>query len=309
MILSAEIVKQFDYFTDKKVVSVTPISGGLSNHNYRVDLTDCVVLFRIFGGIVTQSNRYAEFASQQLACHLGVAPEPLVHYEASSCPNDFEHWCRCNDVVNNGVMITQFYHGVPLTKDQDIATEQLIALAENMATLHAQPTVSTLNLSHAGPAQLDDYWQLFTEKNAEDCEIYAQLLATLSTLHFEQDTIIHGDLNRSNLLIGEHGQCIVDWEFSVVGDRYFDLATVVIEFSLSCQDTEVLLNHYTAACAVDIDRSRLRMMTLYYVGLCWLWQGPLPLDAATLESYQQRYKRQVVQLLGASANPASFSTK
>lgn len=309
MNLSADIIRQFDYFIHKEIVAVTPINGGLCNHNYRVELSDGVVFFRVFGGVVTQSNRYAEFSSQQLAFNVGLAPEPLVHYQPLLCPDDFKHWCQGNGVVNNGAMITEFYPGVPLTKHQQISPEGLTHLAKNMATLHGQPVISALSLSDGGLMQLDDYWQIFNDKSAQHRDIYQQLISTLSTLHFNQDTIIHGDLNRSNLLFSDQGQCIVDWEFSVLGDRYFDLATVSIEFSLSPQDIELLLQRYTKACAENIDRSKLQLMMLYYVGLCWLWQGPLPLNAATLASYQQRYKHQLVQLLGATANAGSFSTK
>jgi len=62
---------------------------------------------------------------------------------------------------------------------------------------------------------------------------------------FDYDPILcHNDLNPQNILWHHNNPTLIDWEYAGENDRYFDLASVVVEFGLDTAKLEAFLAAY-----------------------------------------------------------------
>lgn len=53
----------------------------------------------------------------------------------------------------------------------------------------------------------------------------------------------HNDLHPKNILFGDKIK-LIDWEHAGVTDRYYDLASIIIEFKMTTQEEKIFLNAY-----------------------------------------------------------------
>jgi thiamine kinase-like enzyme len=81
--------------------------------------------------------------------------------------------------------------------------------------------------------------------------------------------LCHNDLVHSNIIGGETVR-LIDWEYSAVGDPYFDLATVVRHHQLHADRVENFLNAYFEAPGKE-HFSRLEAFCHLYDRLAALW--------------------------------------
>ena len=63
---------------------------------------------------------------------------------------------------------------------------------------------------------------------------------------------------------------LIDWEFASVNDRYFDLASVCIEFDLDNKDEMYFLEHYFNI-SEEIYKEKLSGYKAIYKALCKQW--------------------------------------
>jgi len=300
VLLPVELLRQFDYFNRRTILAISQIHQGLCNKNYRVDCADGSVLFRVFGPEIDEAGRAQEFAMLEFAHQIAIAPRPLAYYGAQRCPESFRRWCHEHKLVNRGAMISEFFDGQRLSQLREINPQQLALLAKQIARLHHHGTTSLTHQSQApyGLALLQQYWQLFKHKNSLSQQRYQGLKNNIAQLSFEHNCLIHGDLNGGNLLINEHRLSIIDWEFCSAGDRYFDLATVMVELDLSdCASKHFVQAYCDNLEITGVNSKKLQSMQVYYLGLCWLWQ-PNSLSGSALVAYQQRYADKLDQMLG-----------
>jgi len=272
MSLSPEVVASFDFFDNKDVTAITAIKVGLCNQNYRVDYHGGHVLFRVCGEGASAQQRQYEYAAQNAAYRINIAPKPLKHYPCSDTPPAFNQWCEQSNQINCGVMISEFFDGGRWSDLKDISDESLAKLATQMASLH-QMDFSLDEQPHDGLVLLASYWQCYQDKGPVEVERYQRLTSQLSSLVFTPDCMTHRDLNATNILTNGQQQVIIDWEFCGAGDRYLDLATVIIELGLNHSQLDRLLTCYQQQSTSDVlDSEKLAQCQLYYVAVCWLWQ-------------------------------------
>jgi len=68
---------------------------------------------------------------------------------------------------------------------------------------------------------------------------------TAMLTHFEDDPVLcHNDLNPYNLLWHHNSPTLIDWEYAGKNDRYFDLASVVVEFALDISEYAFFMEMY-----------------------------------------------------------------
>lgn len=300
MLLTKEIVASFDYFDDKKIIKVTPIKVGLCNLNYRVDCESGTVFFRVFGEIGRELHRAFEFQVQHAGYDLSIAPKPLVHYLASNTPLVFSQWCEALDKANNGVMISEFFEGKRWSDLASVPTHAIEELARQMHCLHNINLTSPCDEHEDGHEVLVHYWSDFRDKNEQASERYKHVNAYLSDLELDDDSLIHRDLNGTNLLIGSERQAIIDWEFCRNGDRYVDFATVIVELELNSKQSALLLESYNKLAKNSADNAKkLRQCQVYYLALCWLWH-PNTLSEDEIAAYRSDYSMRLDQLLASA---------
>jgi len=315
MTLPLSVVASFDCFSDKTLVAIHPIKVGLCNHNYQVDYVGGRALLRVFGEGASSQQRAIEFATQQGAHALNIAPKPLCYYPIANTPLKFQQWCDSHAQINCGVMISEFFEGQCWSELSTINDDSLALLAQQMASLHQMtlPHNQNTNVDQSftapqdGLALLAHYWRCNSDHSAVNKRRYQRVVTKLSSLSLDYDCIIHRDLNATNILSNNDRQVIIDWEFCGEGDRYIDLATVVCELGLTTVQQEWLLLCYQRQCyqrqlsndgqePQPLSRDKLRLCRIYYLAVCWLWQ-PEPDRAQVWSDLRAHYCNQLDTLL------------
>jgi thiamine kinase-like enzyme len=100
----------------------------------------------------------------------------------------------------------------------------------------------------------------------------------------------HHDLLRANRLYSGGRLFALDWEYSAMGNPWYDLAVVIAGDSLSAQDADLLLETYLGRPAEAAERSLVTNFGCVYRYLEVMWylvQGHPALDDASLQQKLQ----------------------
>jgi len=88
--------------------------------------------------------------------------------------------------------------------------------------------------------------------------------------NYKQDLVLcHNDLNPKNILFGSKIK-ILDWEYACINDRYFDLASVCIEFKLSRREERNFMRYYFKNKMPNF--KKLHTFKILYKYVCYTWQ-------------------------------------
>lgn len=87
--------------------------------------------------------------------------------------------------------------------------------------------------------------------------------------HKKDFVLCHHDLNPKNIIFSKNIK-LIDWEYAYIDNRYFDLATISVEFKLSKQKEKLLLNSYFKN-PYDVDRKKLNLFKKKYIDICIEW--------------------------------------
>ena len=91
---------------------------------------------------------------------------------------------------------------------------------------------------------------------------------TSTVEHYQKEYVLcHNDLNPQNIFFAEDAK-LIDFEYASINDRYFDLASVCVEFALSAEDEEAFLNYYFGTIW---EREKLAYYKVIYRALCVEW--------------------------------------
>lgn len=81
--------------------------------------------------------------------------------------------------------------------------------------------------------------------------------------------LCHHDLNPKNFIFSNEIK-LIDWEYARLNDRYFDLATVIVEFNLNNKEEKFFLNSYFKS-SYNIDKKKIYYFKIKYSTLCKNW--------------------------------------
>ncbi len=81
-------------------------------------------------------------------------------------------------------------------------------------------------------------------------------------------TLCHNDLNPQNIFFSNDIK-FIDWEYAGVNDRYFDLASICVEFGLNEQMQELFLEAYFEGKSFSLEK--LEAYKIVYKRLCEEW--------------------------------------
>lgn len=88
---------------------------------------------------------------------------------------------------------------------------------------------------------------------------------------FKQDLVLtHHDLNPKNIIFKNNSIKIIDWEYAGLNDRFFDLASICVEFSLNKKDEKLMLQSYFNQYKKK-HLQKLNHFKIIYKNLCSLW--------------------------------------
>ncbi len=150
--------------------------------------------------------------------------------------------------LDAGFMVSAYSLG---THKQALSEAQLQTLARCLSTLHHIPTQKEQIPSH----------EILHHPDASTYE----------------PVLCHHDLNPYNILWQGNTPTLIDWEYSGINDRYFDLASIIVEFHLDQPMSDLFLESYFQDTTIMNDR-KLSTYKRHYQELCaqW-WQEKCPL--------------------------------
>jgi thiamine kinase-like enzyme len=221
-----------------------PLSGGITNRNYRASFGDHDCVVRVPGNDteLLGIDREAERMAAREAARLGIAPELLYADEECS--------------------VTAFVDAQPsdaesLRADPGPVAQALRAFHDSSLQLPSRFWV---------PELLSTYAELVKARGVRLPADYGRaqdLVARIAAVLPLSDPVpCHDDLLAGNVLQGAAGVLLVDWEYAGTGHRLFDLGNLAVNNDFDDEAEERLLEAYLGAGAPPGTRAGLKLMRI-----------------------------------------------
>ena len=201
-------------------ISATPITSGITNRNYRVDIGAESFVVRVPGvdTALLGIDRRAELEAAQAAAQAGVAPEVFAFLPDRSC------------------LITRFVEGAPVSTEDLERPEVLAAVVRSIRAIHEMPVLR----SRFDPWEvIADHRHVAAERGVDVPPEFVDLFDHLGDIAAAFDaadikrTPCHNDLLNANLIRVGPRIVIVDYEYAGMDNLFFDLGNFSINNGIS----------------------------------------------------------------------------
>lgn len=257
--------------------------GGMTNHTYKVDLTEGrTYVIRIPGeGTEKLINRANERVSTQLACALGI-DSPMVYFG------------------ERGEKVTHYISGAK--------TMDPVALRRNNIMKKATDVLRTLHTSQQTTGvpfdvfdMADSYENIIRENAVPLFDDFSEVKQRIIRIRQYVDSHApcenvpcHNDpLCENWVLSGSGSLFLIDWEYAGMNDCMWDLADLSIEVGLTQEEDDTLLFFYFGRNPTWQESIRFFANKLYLDFLWALWgKARVPYDGVPMDKYGlERYRR------------------
>ncbi|MBI3741758.1 MAG: phosphotransferase family protein [Chloroflexi bacterium] len=211
-------------------IKTTPLGGGITNQNFRVDIGGESFVLRI-GGADTELlgiNRQHEYAANVAAATIGIAPEVIYFMEPE------------------GYLVTRFLNARPIPRDEISQPENIRRVAHVLKQIHALPVIPG---AFSPFRTIEDYAATARRYSVAFPANFDWLMSRLREIEavFARESFVprpcHNDLLNENFL--DDGNIrIIDWEYAGMGDPAFDLANFAVHHGLDEEQDKFLLVEY-----------------------------------------------------------------
>lgn len=241
-----QVIRRVPHWADAANLTYSPLGGGITNRNYKVEVGGESYVLRI-AGVNTDLlgiDRDAEFEASSMAGELGIAPEVFYF------------------IRPEGYLVSRFIDGSPLPPEEVKQPENLKTIVEMLKQFHASPTIPG---TFWVPQIVKDYSAIATSHQIEFPHHFDWLLECLADAvdAFNADPLphcpCHNDLLNENFLVENQRIFILDWEYAGMGDRYFDLANLSVNHEFNDDQDDLLLQDYFGE-VNDKNWARLKVM-------------------------------------------------
>lgn len=211
-------------------LKTSPLGGGITNQNFRVDVGGESFVLRI-GGAVTEMlgiDRRIEYAAHQAAASNGIAPGVVYFIEPE------------------GYLVTRFLNARPIPREEMQKPENIRRVASTLKQYHALPAIPA---AFSPFRTIESYAAIARRYNVAFPANFDWLMARLHEIEAALlkepfvSCLCHNDLLNENFL--DDGSIrIIDWEYAGMGDPTFDLANFAVHHQLNEEQEKVLLTAY-----------------------------------------------------------------
>jgi thiamine kinase-like enzyme len=214
-------------------LTLTPLSGGITNRNYLVTVAGEAERYVIrLGGNDTHLlgiSREVEHAATVAAAGVGIGPEVTAF------------------VRPEGYLVTRFIVGAPVSLEQVHQPATLESVADSIRRIHGGPAIPGLFV----PLRIvEAYLALATSRGVAQPQAWDEAHAVgrrieraLLEAPIEMRPC-HNDLLNANFIDDGERIRIVDWEYAGMGDPFFDLGNFSVNHDLTPDEDAVLLQAY-----------------------------------------------------------------
>jgi thiamine kinase-like enzyme len=228
-----EVIARLSALLGPREGGIRPLDGGITNRNFRVIFGGQDYVVRLPGkdtnllGI----DREAECIANERAAELGLAPKVAATLQEPTC------------------LVTCFVEGHEMTpeelREQDAVGEVAGALRRfHDSGLQLATDFQVLDIAR-------DYAEVARARQSEPppafegaVENARQVVQAVGDEPEHAPVACHNDLLPANFLRGDQGIKIVDWEYSGMGDRFFDLGNLSVNNEFEDGDQDRLLEAY-----------------------------------------------------------------
>jgi thiamine kinase-like enzyme len=247
MSVMEEVVTKIPDWKDKNF-SITPLAGGLTNSNFKVEVDGTPYFVRVPGASteLLAVNRENEYYNCKAAHEAGVGPQ-VLYYLPEQC-----------------VMVLEFLSGKTMSKDSLNQPAMPTRMAQAIKKLHAGPRF----LTDFNMFRLTEYYlQICSEHGIKIPDGYAERLPTIETI--EQAMSVNplmtvpcnNDLLAENYIDDGEQLWLIDYEYSGNNDPTFELGNTCQEMQFNdAQIAEVCAAYFGQTTSDKIARMKLNMI-------------------------------------------------
>lgn len=275
-------------------LTLTPLSGGITNRNYRIDIagTPERYVVRLAGNdtYLLGISREVEHAATVAAAGVGVGPEVVAF------------------IRSHGYLVTRFIEGGPVSDAAVHQAETIRRVADSIRRIHDGPAIPGLFI----PLRIvEAYRALAAARGVPIPAAYglARAIGRRIELAFLSDPIelrpCHNDLLNGNFIDDGTRIRILDWEYAGMGDPFFDLGNFSVNHGLSSDEDAILLAAYDRE---EVRPDRLARLTLMRIVSDFreaMW-GVLQQGISTLDVDFVAYADEHFERLIGNASTADF---
>ena len=270
-----------------RVHQVEPLTGGITNRNYRVMVGAASFVIRLpaEAGALLGIDRRVEHAVSRLAASAGVGPEVIGFLEPE------------------GALVTRFITGRPVSDDAVHDPLMLQRIAQSLRRIHQAGAVEAT----FSPFRVVEAYALTAQRHGGRLPAAferAQPIAAAieRALPDEPLVLCHNDLLNANFIDDGASIRIVDWEYAAMGYRYFDFGNFAVNHQLSETDEGTLLAAYFGR-VTSGQLARLRLMRIMSDFREAMW-GVVQTAISDLDVDFAAYaERHFERMLGAASDP------
>lgn len=247
MTIIEEVVTKIDDWNGKNV-SIHPLSGGLTNTNFKVEVDGRPYFVRVPGEStdLLAIDRNNEYHNTKAASEAGVAPKVLYHLPAYN------------------VMVIEFLNGKTMSKDSLNEAGMPTRMAQAIKKLNAGPRF----FSDFNMFRLTEYYlAICKERGIRIPDGYLDRVSTVKQI--EKALLVHplstvpcnNDLLAENYIDDGKQLWLIDYEYSGNNDPCFELGNTCQEMQFNdAQISEVCSAYFGRASADKISRMKLNMI-------------------------------------------------
>ena len=242
-----EAVAQIPDWKNKQI-SITPILGGLTNSNFKVEVGGTPYFVRVPGASteLLAINRENEYHNSKAAHEAGVGPN-VLYYLPEYC-----------------VMVLEFLNGRTMSRDSLNEPSMPGRMAQAIKKLHVGPRF----LTDFNMFRLTEYYlQICAEHDITIPDGYTERMANVATIEQAMSAKPLGTVPCNNDLLAENylddgsQLWLIDYEYSGNNDPTFELGNTCQEMQFNdSQIEEVCAAYFGEATADKIARMKLNMI-------------------------------------------------
>ena len=199
--LDSSLVSLERFFTVPPDYAKT-LTGGLTNRCWKIVLSNGDAFVWRPTTAITQAfsiSRFQEYQILSTIQHSGLSPKPIF--------------------INEKGLLVEWLDGHSLS--ETLTFEQLI---EALVEVHNLPTTRLPVAPFGFTARVDHYWmQLKPELKTEQYQAIYRDWRNAPSLADVGSTLCHFDLAGYNMVDGQQGVKVIDWEYATIGDPRLDL--------------------------------------------------------------------------------------
>jgi len=225
-----EAIARVPMWANANDLQISPLGGGITNSNYRVDTGGESFVLRIAGADteLLGISRDHEHAANLAAGKLGIAPEVVYM------------------IRPEGYLVTRFISARPFPPEEITQPENIRRVMGVVRKIHSMPELpGTFSVFRT----VEDYAEIARRYEVEFPEKFDWLLERAHEAEAAIESDIealrpcHNDLLNANFLIDDRIY-VLDWEYAGMGDIFFDLANFSDHHELSDEQDRWLLECY-----------------------------------------------------------------